>query len=80
MLKGHGRFDYSAIVERPHFTWPGGRRLAFYLALNIEHFAYGEGLGISHSPGLPHPTPTIGRGANMATGSASGACSSCSMP
>jgi peptidoglycan/xylan/chitin deacetylase (PgdA/CDA1 family) len=55
MLRDHGRFPYSAIVERPDFRWPGGRRLAAYVALNLEHFAYGEGLGLSYSPGIPHP-------------------------
>ena len=55
MLRDHGRFPYSAIVNRPDFSWPGGRRLAVYVALNLEHFAYGEGLGLSYSPGIPHP-------------------------
>lgn len=55
MLRDHGRFAYSAIVDRPDYSWPDGKRLAFYLALNFEHFAYGEGLGISMSPGIPHP-------------------------
>lgn len=55
MLRDHGRFPYSAIVDRPDYSWPDGKRLAFYLALNFEHFAYGEGLGISMSPGIPHP-------------------------
>jgi allantoinase len=48
-------FDYSAIVDRPQFSWPGGKRLAFHLCLNLEAFAYNTGLGISYSPGLPHP-------------------------
>jgi len=55
MLAHHGRFDYSAIVNRPASRWPEGRGLAVYIALNLEHFAYGEGLGISYSPGIPHP-------------------------
>ncbi len=55
MLPDHGRFKYSAITDRPDYTWPEGKRLAFHVALNIEHFAYGEGLGISMSPGIPHP-------------------------
>lgn len=55
MLPDHGRFKYSAITERPDYTWPEGKRLAFHVALNFEHFAYGEGLGISMSPGIPHP-------------------------
>lgn len=55
MLPDHGRFKYSAITDRPDYTWPEGKRLAFHVALNFEHFAYGEGLGISMSPGIPHP-------------------------
>jgi allantoinase len=55
MLRTHDRFRYSAIVQRPDFNWPNGRRLAIHVCLNLEHFAYGEGLGISYSPGLPHP-------------------------
>ena len=41
-LPGPGRFPYSAIVDRPDFDWPGGKRLAVYVALNLEHFAFGE--------------------------------------
>ena len=45
-LPGHTRYAYSPIVERKDYSWPGGRRLAFYVALNIEHFAFGAGLGM----------------------------------
>jgi allantoinase len=31
-------FDYSPITEREPIHWPGGKRVAFYLGLNIEHF------------------------------------------
>ena len=56
LLPSHGRFDYSAITDRPDFSWPDGKRLAVYIALCLEHFSYGEGgLGLSYSPGLPHP-------------------------
>lgn len=56
MLPSHDRFPYSPITERADFSWPGGRRLALYVAVCIEHFPYGEGgLGLSYSPGLPHP-------------------------
>lgn len=37
------RISFSAIGSRPDFCWPGGKRLACYLALNLEHFIYGEG-------------------------------------
>ena len=49
-LKSHERFDYSALVHRPIYDWPGGRRLAVYVGLNLEHFAFGEGLGATLAP------------------------------
>jgi peptidoglycan/xylan/chitin deacetylase (PgdA/CDA1 family) len=55
MLPSHDRFAYSPIVDRPDFTWPEGKRLAVYVALCVEHFAYGSGLGLAYSPGLQHP-------------------------
>ncbi len=42
MLPSHDRYSYSAITDRPDYSWPGGKRLAFYIALNVEHFAWGE--------------------------------------
>src|SRR5438067_2978679 len=55
MLAGHGRYDYSPINARPNYDWPGGKRLAVYVALNLEHFAFGEGLGAELAPGGPPP-------------------------
>jgi allantoinase len=56
MLPTHGRFGYSAIGSRPAFDWPGGARLAVYVAVALEHFSYdADGTGLSYSPGLPHP-------------------------
>jgi peptidoglycan/xylan/chitin deacetylase (PgdA/CDA1 family) len=54
-LPQHGRYDYSPIVERADYDWPGGKRLAFFIALNIEHFAFGEGRGHAPTQELPHP-------------------------
>ena len=48
MQSHHDRYDYSPIVSRPDYDWPEGKRLAFYIGLNIEHFTFGEGLG--HTP------------------------------
>src|SRR5918911_1527733 len=31
-------YDYSAIVDRPRLTLPGGARVAFWIGLNIEHY------------------------------------------
>ena len=51
MLRDHRRFPYRAIAHRPSFSWPEGRKLAVYLGLNLEHFAFGEGLGGELAPG-----------------------------
>ena len=32
-------FDYDPIVDREPIDWPNGARIAFYVGLNIEHFA-----------------------------------------
>ncbi|MEM0955459.1 MAG: polysaccharide deacetylase family protein [Pseudomonadota bacterium] len=56
-LKTHGRYQYSPIIERAHYTWPEGKRLAFYIAVNIEHFHFGEGLG--HTPSYATPQPDV---------------------
>ncbi|HEV8640788.1 MAG TPA: polysaccharide deacetylase family protein [Methylomirabilota bacterium] len=42
-LPSHNRYDFSPIQKRKDYSWPGGKRLAFYVALNIEHFAFGTG-------------------------------------
>ena len=54
-LPSHSRFDYSAIGARPPLHWPGGARLAVYIGFNVEHFAFGEGLGANLGPASPQP-------------------------
>ena len=44
-LKKHNRYDYVPLPERPQFSWPGGKRLAFCINNNIEVFSFLEGLG-----------------------------------
>jgi peptidoglycan/xylan/chitin deacetylase (PgdA/CDA1 family) len=56
-LPHHERYDYSALPTRPNYSWPDGKRLAVYLGINIEHFAFGTGLGHAVSTELPHPDP-----------------------
>jgi len=55
MLPTHGRYDYSAIGRRADYSWPHGKRLAVHFCLNVEHFAFGEGLGNDYA--APHPQP-----------------------
>jgi peptidoglycan/xylan/chitin deacetylase (PgdA/CDA1 family) len=54
-LRSHGRFGYEPIVGRRKFAWPEGRRLALYVALNLEHYAFGEGLVEQLVPGGSEP-------------------------
>lgn len=56
-LKPHNRYDYSPIEGRKDYSWPEGKRIAFYCALNVEHFSFGEGLG--HTPTSPGPQPDV---------------------
>ncbi|MBB5689578.1 peptidoglycan/xylan/chitin deacetylase (PgdA/CDA1 family) [Roseomonas alkaliterrae] len=55
MLPGHDRYDYQPWPARRAYAWPGGARLAVYLGVNLEHFAFGEGLGAELAPGGPQP-------------------------
>ena len=54
-LPSHGRFAYQAITQRPDYNWPNTSRLAVYLGFNVEHFAYGAGLGANLGPASPQP-------------------------
>lgn len=54
-LPDSGRFPYSPITQRPDYVWPNGARLAVYIGFNIEHFAFGEGLGACIGPISPQP-------------------------
>ena len=51
-LPSHERCGYSAIVNRPGYSWPEGKRLAIYVAAALEHFAFSRGIG--------HPEGTAG--------------------
>lgn len=37
----HPFYDYSPIVERERLELPGGKRLAFWVGVNVEHYAFG---------------------------------------
>lgn len=50
MLETHGRFDYSSIHSRPDYSWPDGKRLAVYVAINVEQFRFGKGKGAAIAP------------------------------
>lgn len=56
-LPTHDRYDYVPLRGRPDYCWPDDRRLAVYFALNLEHFAFGEGLGAELV--MPGPQPDV---------------------
>ena len=56
-LPYHDRYAYSPITERKDYAWPDGKRLAVYLGLNIEHFAFGAGDGHLLTVAGPPPDP-----------------------
>jgi allantoinase len=49
------RYSYSPITRRPQFSWPDGRRLAVYVALNIESYRFGSGMIEELLPASPEP-------------------------
>ena len=54
-LRQHGRYPYQPITAREDFSWPGDKRLAVFIALNLEHYAFGEGLVEDLVPNMPPP-------------------------
>lgn len=54
-MSHHDRYPYRAIVDRPDYDWPGGRRLAIYVGVNYEVFDFGGGLGAELAPSQTDP-------------------------
>jgi peptidoglycan/xylan/chitin deacetylase (PgdA/CDA1 family) len=50
-LPTHGRYDYVPLDKRKTYEWPNGTRLAVNFCNNIEHFAFGAGLGTDNAAG-----------------------------
>jgi peptidoglycan/xylan/chitin deacetylase (PgdA/CDA1 family) len=55
MLRSHGRYAETSITRRPTYRWPNGAGLAFYVALNVEQYVFGEGLAEDLVPGMSQP-------------------------
>lgn len=45
LFPSHERYAYSVIDRRPDYAWPGDKRLAFYVCISVEHFAFQAGVG-----------------------------------
>jgi peptidoglycan/xylan/chitin deacetylase (PgdA/CDA1 family) len=56
-IAGHERIAYSALPERAPLRWPGGARVAVWVAPNIEHYEYlPELIRVRNPwPRVPHP-------------------------
>ena len=54
-IPSSGRFAYEPITARTDYCWPNGARLAVYIGFNLEHFAFGDGLGACIGPPSPQP-------------------------
>ena len=51
----HNRYVFSPITERTPFAWPNERRLAVYIALNLEAYRFGQPLIEELVPTGPQP-------------------------
>jgi allantoinase len=54
-LRQHNRYPYWPITQAPPFHWPQGDGLAVYIALNLEAYAFGEGMLDELVPLSPAP-------------------------
>jgi allantoinase len=57
MVDGSERVVYSAAPDRPPLRWPGGARVALWVAPNIEHYEFlpEKIRGRDPWPRMPHP-------------------------
>jgi peptidoglycan/xylan/chitin deacetylase (PgdA/CDA1 family) len=51
-------YDYWPYKDRPKIVWPGGKKLAFWIAPNIEYYEYDPPKNASR-PGWPKPAPEV---------------------
>jgi allantoinase len=51
-------YDYWPYKDRPKIVWPDGKKLAFWIAPNIEYYEYNPPVNTGR-PGWPKPTPDV---------------------
>ncbi len=51
MISSHDRYGDAPIRSRPDYAWPGGKRLALYVALGVEAYEFGRGMVENLVPG-----------------------------
>ena len=50
LVPTHTRYDYVPLNERKDYNWPGGKRLAVWIAPNVEVWNYDTAFGVGISP------------------------------
>lgn len=58
MVSDPNLYDYWPYQDRPRIVWPGGKKLAFWIAPNIEFYEYAPPVN-PQRPGWPRPTPDV---------------------
>lgn len=58
MKEDPGYYDYWPYADRPKIRWPGGARLAFWVAPNIEFYELDPPRN-PHRAAWPHPYPAV---------------------
>ena len=58
MKSDPGLYDYWPYVDRPKLTWPGGARVAFWVAPNIEFYEFDPPANPYRKP-WPRPNPDV---------------------
>jgi allantoinase len=51
-------YDYLPSIDRPRISWPGGARIAVWVAPNIEHYEYEPPINPIR-PATPRPSPDL---------------------
>ena len=51
-------YDYWPYRDRPKIVWPGGKKLAFWVAPNIEYYEFNPPRNPKR-PGWPRPSPDV---------------------
>ena len=51
-------YDYWPYKDRPRIVWPGGKKLAFWIAPNVEFYEYDPPANPAR-PGWPKPAPDV---------------------
>ena len=58
MLNDPNLYDYWPYRARPKIVWPGGKKLAFWIAPNIEYYEFDPPKN-PQRPGWPKPAPDV---------------------